>query len=127
MEDKRKVMEALTEEETQEELFPQGEQQKELTKPISEEEFRKQIHEAAIANYNKVIEDFKKGILHLRDYSGVRKFKSIRRAIRRGHVSIFGEVYPKRPFTNIKSKKGNITYMKKRLYEQFTHKNGKVA
>ena len=127
MEDERKVVEALTEEATQEELFPQGEQQKELTKPISEDEFRKQIHEAAIANYNKVIEDFEKGILHLRDYNGVRKFKSIRRAIRRGHVSIFGEVYPKRPFKNIKSKKGNITYMKKRLYEQFTHKNRKVA
>lgn len=127
MEDERKVVEALTEEETQEELFPQGEQQKELTKPISEEEFRKQIHKAAIANYDKVIKDFEKSILHLRDYSGVRKFKSIRRAIRRGHVSIFGEVYPKRPFKNIKSKKGNITYMKKRLYEQFTHKKRKVA
>lgn len=127
MEDERKVSEALTEEETQEELFPQGEQQKELIKPISEEEFRKQIHKAAVAHYDKVIEDFEKGILHLRGYSGVRKFKSIRRVIRRGHVSIFGEVYPKRPFKNIKSKKGNITYMKKRLYEQFTHKKGKVA
>ena len=127
MEDERRVVEALIEEETQEELFPQGEQQKGLTKPISEEEFRKQIHKAAVANYDKVIKDFEKSILHLRDYSGVRKFKSIRRVIRRGHVSIFGEVYPKRPFKNIKSKKGNITYMKKRLYEQFTHKNGKVA
>lgn len=117
MEDERKVTKASTEEATQEELFPQGEQQKELTKPISEEEFRKQIHEAAIANYNKVIEDFEKGILYLRNYSGVRKFKSIRRAIRRGHVSIFGDVCPQRPFKNIKSKKGNITCMKKRPYE----------
>jgi hypothetical protein len=117
MEDERKVKEASTEEATQEELFPQGEQQKKLTKPISEEEFRKQIHEAAIANYNKVIEYFEKGILHLRDYSGVKKFKSIRRAIRRGHVSIFGEVYPQRPFKNIKSKKGNIAYTKKGPYE----------
>ena len=127
MEDKRKVMEALTEEATQEKLFPQEEEQKKLTKPISKEEFRKQIHEAAVTNYNKVIEDFENGILHLRDYSGVRKFKSIRSAIRRGHVSIFGEVYPKRPFKNIKSKKGSITYMKKRLYEQFTHKNRKLT
>ena len=127
MEDERKVTEALTEEVTQEELFPQGEQQKELTKPISEEEFRKQIHEAAIANYNKVIEDFEKGILHLRDYSGVRKFKSIRRAIRKGHVSIYGDVYPKRPFNNRKRGPGSITYIKRRLYEQFTHKNRKVA
>lgn len=127
MEDERKVMEALTEEATQEERFPQGEQQKERIKPISEEEFRKQIHEAAIANYNKVIEDFEKGILHLRDYSGVRKFKSIRRAIRRGHVSIYGDVYPKRPFNNKKRGPGSITYTRRRLYEQFTHKNRAVC
>lgn len=125
--EEEKKLETLTEEATQEELFPQAEQQKQLTKPISEEEFRKQIHEAAEANYYKVIEDFKKGILHLRDYRGVARFKSIRRAIRRGHVSIFGDVYPKRPFKNIKSAKGNITYTKKRLYEQFTHKNRKVS
>lgn len=117
MEDERKVMESLTEEATQ----------KELTKPISEEEFRKQIHEAAIANHQKVLDDFKHGILHLRDYSGVKKFKSIRRAIRRGHVSIYGDVYPKRPFNNKKRGPGSITYTKRRLYEQFTHKNRTVC
>lgn len=100
--------------------------------PISQEEFEEKIHEVAEANRRKVEEDFYgkepgKEILHLRDYSGVRKFKSIRRAIRKGYVSLFGEVYPKRPFKNIKSKKGNITYMKKRYYEQLTHKNRKVA
>lgn len=100
--------------------------------PISQEEFEKKIHEVAEANRRKIEEDFYgkepgKEILHLRDYSGVRKFKSIRRAIRKGYVSLFGEVYPKRPFKNIKSKKGSITYMKKRYYEQFTHKNRKVA
>lgn len=100
--------------------------------PISQEEFEKKIHEVAEANRRKIEEDFcgkepGKEILHLRDYSGVRKFKSIRRAIRKGYVSLFGEVYPKRPFKNIKSKKGSITYMKKRYYEQFTHKNRKVS
>ena len=100
--------------------------------PISQEEFEKKIHEVAEANRRKIEEDFYgkepgKEILHLRDYSGVRRFKSIRRAIRKGYVSLFGEVYPKRPFKNIKSKKGNITYMKKRYYEQLTHKNRKVA
>lgn len=100
--------------------------------PISQEEFEKKIHEVAEANRRKIEEDFYgkepgKEILHLRDYSGVRKFKSIRRAIRKGYVSLFGEVYPKRPFKNINSKKGNITYMKKRYYEQFTHKNRKVS
>lgn len=100
--------------------------------PISQEEFEKKIHEVAEANRRKVEEDFYgkepgKEILHLRDYSSVRKFKSIRRAIRKGYVSLFGEVYPKRPFKNIKSKKGSITYMRKRYYEQLTHKNRKVA
>lgn len=126
MEDSRKITEALENEATQEELFP-NEEKRELTQPISEEEFKKQIHQAAINNYNKVIEDFEHGILHLRDYSGVKKFKSIRRAIRRGHVSIFGDVYPKRPFKNIKTTKGSITYKKRRLYEQFTHKNRAVC
>lgn len=103
----------------------QGE--KELSKPISDEEFRAKVREMAIHNHQQVLEDFENGILHLRDYSGVKKFKSIRRAIRRGHVSIYGDILPKRPFKNISSKKGNITYRKKRLYEQFTHKNRKVS
>lgn len=101
--------------------------EKELTKPLSEEEFNEKIHQMAINNHQRVLEDFENGILHLRDYSGVRKFKSIRRAIKRGHVSIYGDIYPHRPFKNISSKAGNITYKKKRLHEQFTHKNRKVA
>lgn len=117
----------MEEKKSLQELTPETGEEKTLSKPISEEEFRKQIHEAAEANYQKVIEDFQHGILHLRDYSGVKKFKSIRRAIRRGRVSIFGDVYPKRPYKNIRSKRGNITYTKKRLYEQFTHKNRKVS
>lgn len=126
MEDSRKIMQALHQEAEDETLFP-NEAVKQLSEPISEEEFKKQIHRAAIANQQKLVDDFEADILHLRDYSGVKKFKSIRRAIRRGHVSIFGEVYPKRPFKNIKAKKGSITYRKKRLYEQFTHKNRTVA
>jgi hypothetical protein len=103
------------------------EEEKRLTKPIPEEDFKKQIHEAAIANYQQVVADFEKGILHLRDYSGVKKFKSIRRAIRRGHVSIYGDVYPRRPFNNKKRGAGSITYQKRRLYEQATHKNRAVC
>jgi hypothetical protein len=126
MEDNRKVIEALESKDTEEKLFP-NEQEKELTQPISEEEFKKQIHQAAINNYNKVIENFEHGILHLRDYSGVKEFKSIKRAIKRGHVSIFGDVYPKRPFNNKKRGLGSVTYEKRRLYEQFTHKNRAVC
>lgn len=102
-------------------------EEKQLSKPIPVEEFKERVNQMAVANHQQVIDDFEKGILHLRDYSGVKGFKSIRRAIRRGHVSLFGDVYPRRPFKNIKSKKGSITYKKKRLYEQFTHKNRKVS
>lgn len=98
-------------------------EQKELTKPISEEEFKEQIHQAAINNYNQVINDFTEGRLHLRDYSGVRKYKSVRRAIRRGHVSIFGDVYPDRPFNNRIAVDGSITHNKRRIYGELTHKN----
>lgn len=65
---------------------------------VSQEVFEKKIKDVTEHNKNTLIEDFEKGVLHLRDYSGVRKFKSIRRAIRRGHISVFGEIYPKRPF-----------------------------
>ena len=33
-------------------------EEKKLTAPISQEDFEKQIHEAAVANYQKVIDDF---------------------------------------------------------------------
>ena len=126
MEENKKIREILEEESTEEKILSSKEEKK-LTEPISEEEFKKQIHQAAIANHQQVIKDFEQGILHLRDYSGVKKFKSIRRAIKRGHVSIYGDVYPNRPFNNKKRGKGSITYKKRRLYEQFTHKNRAVC
>lgn len=94
---------------------------------VNVEKLQEEIHKQAEANRQLVIDDFEKGILHLRDFSGVKKFKSIRRAIRRGHVSIFGDVYPKRPFKNCKTYKGSVTYMMRRYYEQETHKNKKVC
>lgn len=52
------------------------------------------------------------------DYSAVSKFKSVRRAIRRGHVDLFtGIIYPKRPFSNKKCTKGRrINELKKQIY-----------
>ena len=38
--------------------------------------------------------------LFLMHYQQVNTFHSIRRAIRRGHVSVLGSKYPKRPFNN---------------------------
>lgn len=71
--------------------------------PMQLEEFKDKIAEVAEANRKKVYEDFNKGTLYLKSYIGVSKYKSIRRAIRRGHVSIWGDIYPRRPYNNRKS------------------------
>lgn len=52
----------------------------------------------------------------LRLFEAVRKFKSVRRAIRRGHVSPIGEIYPRRPFNNRKPKGRKINELKKVIY-----------
>lgn len=44
------------------------------------------------------IEEFKKSLKNrLTNFEAVKRFKSINRAINRGLVSPFGELYPKRP------------------------------
>lgn len=55
------------------------------------------------------------------NYSAVSKFKSVRRAIRRGHVDlIFGFIYPSRPFNNRKPTLGrHHNQTKKDLYDKF--------
>ena len=95
---------------------------KKLEKPMSEEEFTEYIH-------NKVDEDFKNGIIHLHTFAAVGKFKSVRRAIRRGNVSPYGDVYPKRPFNNKANtceRKGhssrNMNDIKKEIYGQIKHR-----
>lgn len=64
------------------------------------------------------------GLLQLIDYSGVKRFKSIRRAIRRGHVSVHGSIYPNRPFKNVSTKdeRHSITKLKKSIYAQLTNR-----
>jgi hypothetical protein len=53
------------------------------------------------------------------NYSAVSKFKSVRRAIKRGHMSIHGIVYPDRPFNNRRNTIGrNQNIQKKKIYEQ---------
>lgn len=93
------------------------EEQKLTERPLmGEKEFKDYL------NSNKVdpVKDFyENGTLYLRTYEAVNKFKSVRRAIRKGHVSLDGTIYPKRPFNNAKHKKGSLNDMKKRIYEQF--------
>ena len=64
-------------------------------------------------------------VLHLITYDGVHRFKSIRRAMRRGHVTAEGIVMPRRPFNNrvnTSKRKGvhsrSTNELKKKIYGQ---------
>lgn len=103
------------------------EEQKTVERPLmSEEEFKDYMEN----NRVDVVGDFyDKNILHLRTYEAVSKSKSIRRAIRRGHVSLDGFIFPKRPFNNRADtckRKGHhsrtINERKKMIYEQLKHR-----
>nr|DAO34848.1 MAG TPA: hypothetical protein [Crassvirales sp.] len=91
---------------------------------MSEGEFKDYMEKNRI----DIVGDFyERGILHLRTYEAVSRFKSVRRAIRRGHISLDGIIYPKRPFNNVKHKKGSLNDEKKRIYEQLKHRQRKTA
>lgn len=96
------------------------EEQKVVERPLmSEEEFKDYMEK----NRVDIVGDFyERGILHLRTYEAVSKFKSVRRAIRRGHVSLDGFIYPKRPFNNAKHGKNSLNGRKKMIYEQLKHR-----
>ena len=77
---------------------------------MSEEEFQNELH-------NK---------LNLRTFDAVRKVKSVGRAFRRGNITNYGELVPKRPFHNRKNtckRKGHhsraYNEFKKRLYGEY--------
>lgn len=101
------------------------EEQKLVERPLmSEEEFKDYLRD----NKVDIVKDFyEDSTLHLRTYDAVKRFKSVRRAIRRGHISLDGVIYPKRPFNNVKHKKGSLNDEKKRIYEQLKHRQRKSA
>ena len=90
------------------------EEQKKIERGLmSQEEFEDYISKGIIA-------------LHLITYDGVHRFKSIRRAMRRGHVTTEGIIMPRRPFNNkanTSKRKGvhsrSTNELKKRIYGQF--------
>lgn len=91
---------------------------------MGEEEFKDYLKD----NRVDIVKDFyENNILHLRTYETVKRFKSVRRAIKRGHISLDGIIYPKRPFNNAKHKKGSLNDEKKRIYEQLKHRQRKIA
>lgn len=79
--------------------------------PVSEEEFESQVKDIAEHNRKQMIKNFNEGTMYLTNFMGVSKFKSIRRAIKRGHVSMFGTIYPKRPFNNRRTEESRIKRM----------------
>lgn len=69
-------------------------------------------------------EEFEKhiGVGQLRVFDAVRRFKSVKRAMRRGHISALGEIYPRRPFNNRKPTRGRkFNEDRKDIYEQIKH------
>lgn len=96
------------------------EEQKTIERPLmSEEEFKDYMKN----NRVDIVGDFyERGILHLRTYEAVSRFKSVGRAIKRGHVSLDGFIYPKRPFNNAKHSKNSLNDRKKMIYEQLKHR-----
>lgn len=70
----------------------------------------------------QTLEEFKDYILNsknLINFSGVRKYKSVNRAIKRGHVTRYGMLIPSRPFNNRKPTRGRkLNEAKKRIYSQ---------
>lgn len=64
--------------------------------------------------------------LNLKTFECVRKFKSVLRAFRRGNITSYGEVIPKRPFHNRKNTckraghhSRSYNEFKKRLYGEY--------
>lgn len=59
--------------------------------------------------------------LHLANYSCVSRFKSVRRAMRRGLLTEFGSIAPKRPFNSRKRTRGRkFQLIKERYYAYIT-------
>ena len=90
------------------------EEQKKIERDLmSQEEFEDYISRGII-------------VLHLITYDGVHRFKSIRRAVRRGHVTTEGIIMQRRPFNNKAntSKRNGVhsrstNELKKKIYGQF--------
>ena len=78
-----------------------------------------EIKEKSLNIMHKLSNDFNEGIIpKYTNYYAVSKFKSIRRAIKRGNVDLVtGVIYPKRPFNNRKPTLGRLrNETKKKIY-----------
>lgn len=97
------------------------EEQKKIERDLmSQEEFEEYVSNGA-------------KVLNLATYEGVRIFKSIKRAIRRGHVTTSGVIAPKRPFhnrANTSKRAGvhsrGVNELKKRIYGELKQHYGRA-
>jgi len=61
--------------------------------------------------------------LNLKDFRCVSIFKSVGRALRRGHITPYGTLIPHRPFNNRKATAGReMNESKKRIYAELVDK-----
>lgn len=94
---------------------------------MNEEEFEEYLEKNKI---DAVGDLYEKNILHLRNFESVNSYKSIRRAIKRGNVSIDGYKFPKRPFNNRantcdkerKKHSRTTNELKKQIYEHIKYR-----
>lgn len=91
-------------------------------------ENKKEVPLMGIDEFRDYVKHNLNSSLHLTTFEAVRRFKSVRRAIRRGLVSPYGEIYPKRPFNNKANtckRKGHhsraLNECKKIIYNQLKH------
>ena len=75
--------------------------------PVSEQEF----------------ENYLGNTLNLQNFECVKRFRSVKRAFKKGHITSYGYILPNRPFNNKKHTKGREANIeKKRLWEKITGK-----
>lgn len=100
------------------------EEARKLASLMSEEVFKSTLEEKKGEYLSNIVNDLNKGILHIFNFNGADKFKSVRRAIKRGKVDIVtGVIYPKRPFNNRKPTLGRrFNESRKEIYGRLTNK-----
>ena len=96
---------------------------------FQEVEIVKEIEEGPLMNLTE-FEKFLKNNKKLLTFEGVQKYKSVNRAIKRGHVTSYGMIMPDRPYNNrsntskrkgIHSRKNNE--LKRKIYDLYKQYN----
>lgn len=80
------------------------------------------VVEAPLMSEEK-FKEYLRNTLNLQYFGCVSKFKSVKRAFKRGHITNYGYIVPRKPFNNRKHTAGrSMNIEKKRIYEKLTEK-----